>query len=69
MNFSCFEGFLFLVFDCRMITERARDNALYKNFFKVTDGTPCDQYGHDLCVDGTCIPVSSALTSQSLFLV
>ncbi|CAJ0931148.1 unnamed protein product, partial [Mesorhabditis belari] len=39
---------------CKLYCRVSGVSAFYLLKNKVTDGTPCDQNGNDLCVDGTC---------------
>ena len=40
------------------LTCRPEDSSFYYKFAeKVVDGTHCDPYGEDICVDGICLPV------------
>ncbi|VDM51778.1 unnamed protein product [Angiostrongylus costaricensis] len=40
---------------CKLYCRAAGSAAFYLLKEKVTDGTPCDRNGDDICVDGTCV--------------
>ncbi|VDK44900.1 unnamed protein product [Anisakis simplex] len=39
---------------CKLYCRVSGSAAFYLLKDKVTDGTPCDRYGDDMCIDGTC---------------